>query len=155
MSLLDEYLNPTEEKPQARAPVATAQATLPPFERTIAKEEYKAFSAPTEDRQTRLIIYAKKGGYMMPKYDVSYDVFMNPDGTQLVLVFPHHAVIMEGRHLLEVAGKLRNDAVEWVRDFDHRIHLPVTDDRCLITKIETRLRKSEFERDSFSNPAQS
>jgi hypothetical protein len=166
MSILDKYLQQnTKPQTQPNAPPASAPPANPSQEfdavaasrKTVAeetaaawgrvaigtsKEEYRAFSAPTPDRQTRLIIYASKDGYMMPKYDVLYDVFMNPDGSQLALIFAHQVVMIEGRKLLELAGALRTDSVEWIRQFNSNLHAPVLDDRCIITDIRTDVKRS-------------
>ena len=143
MSILDQYISKAQPN-AASMPVLESTRVEPQLKAEIVKEEYRAFSAPTTDRQTRLIIYAKKGGYLMPKYDVMYDVFFNSDGSGLSLVFPHHIVIMYGRGLIELAAGLRTDSVEWIRDFDPRIHLPVADDRCFISDIRTEVRRPQM-----------
>lgn len=152
MSILDQYISKAQPK-AASMPVQENQPVVPKLPPEIIKEEYRAFAAPTQDRQSRLIIYAQKGGYMMPKYDVMYDVFFSSDGSGLSLVFPHHIVIMYGQGLIELAAALRNDTVEWIRDFDPRIHFPVTDNRCFISEIRTEVRRPQMQDVSRETPA--
>jgi hypothetical protein len=131
MGVLDKYF------PEAAKAPATAQQEKPATP-APAKEEYRAFSAPVPDPQIRLIIYRKKNACLMPRYDVLYDVFFNECGTELGLVFAHQLLMLRGQKLTEIVGALRTNGVEWIREYDSRIHQPVVGDACIVTAIEVK-----------------
>lgn len=77
---------------------------------------YQAFYAPTSDPQLRFKIWAKKM-FLMPRYDLLYDVPHTGIGDFVGLVFPHMQVKMFGRNLIPLVDKLFAHNVEWIREY--------------------------------------
>ena len=101
------------------------------------KDPYQAFGAPTNDPQIRLIIYAKQM-FLMPRYDVMYDVVFSGLYDFIGLVFPHQRIRIYGRNLSKLVSALRLNCVEWLREYLEPLHeLPADDpDAAVITEIQ-------------------
>ena len=78
---------------------------------------YRAFSAPTNDPLLRLEIKAKQM-FLMPRYDLLYDVAHTGVGDFVGLIYPHMQVKMFGRNLNPLINALVTNSVEWVREYD-------------------------------------
>ncbi|MBV9467761.1 MAG: hypothetical protein JOZ57_00785 [Abitibacteriaceae bacterium] len=126
-----------------------------PTPKRILKDPYAAWGAPTSDPQVRLVIYARKF-YMMPRYDVLYDVFFDGSYKFVGLIFPHHRVSIYGQNLQELVNALRINSVEWIREFIFSLHeLPPDEDGTLpiISSIEVDHVQNPFEADLSPQPS--
>ncbi len=77
---------------------------------------YRAFYAPTSDPQLRFKIWAN-AMFLMPRYDLLYDIPHTGVGDFVGLVFPHMQVKMFGRNLIPLVDALSNHSVEWIRQY--------------------------------------
>ncbi len=146
MSRLDEIRNAkTASQQQGQAQNAEAPGAQI-LEMPLPKDFYQAFSAPTGDQQIRLIIYAKQM-FLMPRYDVLYDVAFTGRYDFVGLVFPHQRIRIFGRNLTGLVIGLRNNAVEFLREYVPTIHALPEDDGTLpvITEIQIDTAAIPFE----------
>ena len=127
--------------------VETLTPTAQVLEMPVAKDPYQAFGAPTPDSQIRLIIYAKQM-FMMPRYDVLYDVAFTGRYDFIGLIFPHQRVRIYGRNLAGLVVALRTNSAEFLREYVPTIHELPEDDGTLPVIEEIQIdAASEFEQD--------
>ncbi len=144
MSRLDDIRNAAKDAEQSE-PKAESNVLQGPTP-NIPKAEYAAYGSPTSDPQIRVIIYAV-AFFMMPRYDVMYDVFFSGNGEFVGLIFPHHRVKIFGRNLMDLVYCLRTNSVEWIREYHPTFHeLPPDFDGQLpvITSIEVENVQNPF-----------
>ena len=102
----------------------------------LLKREYKAFDAPTGDKQDGFVIQTRNYGGIMPSYGVFFQANFDDDGANMVLLFAHQLVKLRGRMLHELVEPLRLKTLQVLREFDGRKHLPADPGACVITGIE-------------------
>ena len=115
MSRLDEIRNVAKAAAQ-NSDRDDANQSAQILELPRERAPYQAAGAPTSDPQIRLIIYAKQM-FLMPRYDVLYDVAFNGLYEFVGLIFPHQRVRIYGRNLQGVVAGLRTNSVEWLREY--------------------------------------
>jgi len=100
------------------------------------KDPYQAFSAPTKDPLIRLTIYAKTM-YLMPQYQMLYDVVFAAGFEFVGLVFAHQRIRIYGRNLVGLVAGLQTNSVEWIRELTPFFELPEDDGTLpVITEIQ-------------------
>jgi hypothetical protein len=131
MNRLDEFSNKRLAAQQGDKPGGVV------LEMPHRKDIYQAFGSPTSDPQIRVIIYAKQM-FVMPRYDVLYDVVFSGLYDFVGLVYPHQRIRIYGRNLSDLVFRLRINSVEWIREYAEGFHELPDDDGTLpvITEIQ-------------------
>jgi len=154
MSILDRYVRPGQP---ARAPsndtgggMPTASATRlgMPTASAIGQDgyaldfpkggfEYQACDAPAEQQPHFLVILRREHGHICPSYGLLEQVDFDGGGTWILLDFGSEVINVKGRNLHPVVVPLLNKTAELIREYQPGKYAPLTDDRPIITQIET------------------
>jgi hypothetical protein len=98
--------------------------------------DYKAFDAPTGDKQEGFVIQTCRYGKLMTSYGVFFQAHWDDAGENMVLLFAHQHIRLRGEMLDELTEPLRLKTLQVLREFDGRKFLASDPGACVITGIE-------------------
>jgi hypothetical protein len=111
----------------------------------LSKRDYKAFDAPTGDKQEGFYIRTRNYGTILATYGVFFQAHFDDECANMVLLFAHQQIRLRGHGLDELAESLRLKTLQEMREFDGRKHLAADIGVCVIQSVEVFSKTDESE----------
>ncbi|MBS1984308.1 MAG: hypothetical protein JST16_09050 [Bdellovibrionales bacterium] len=147
MGLLDQYVNRTKSEPQPAAPAsrlvipeleeAGPVVPVPELPTQDGRGVYQACFAPVNERREWFFLLRRTGGHEALRYELINKYLFSPDGSQLAMIYVDSIYVLKGRRLSEFLPKLLDRYAYSVDEYDATRHLPLTDQACVITAVES------------------
>lgn len=91
------------------------------------------------NKARRLVLLPRKHSHCAPAYSYLIDMFWNPDGLEISLMYTHARVVIKGKNLVDLARQLAAEKVAFIQEFDPGKWDKPADGETVITFIEYRL----------------